>query len=75
VYFLGSLQLASCIAPPPQGQRTSHEQPEGVWPHIRAALAAEKIAERRSRAANPSVYMDGYVPGGGFESITLPSQG
>jgi len=27
--ILGSLQLASCIAPPAWGQRTSHEQPEG----------------------------------------------
>jgi len=44
------------------------------WPQIRALLAAEKTAERRNRAVNPRVYMDGYVSGGRSESIVPSSQ-
>jgi hypothetical protein len=53
----------------------SPESFEADWPAIRAALAAEKMAERRNRAASPRVYMDGYVPGGRSENITPPPQG
>jgi hypothetical protein len=53
----------------------SPESFETGRPSIRARLAAEKIAERRNRAANPHVYMDGYVPGGRSENIAPPSQG
>lgn len=53
----------------------SPESFEADWPAIRASLAAEKIAERRNRAASPRDYMDGYVPGGRSENITSPSQG
>jgi hypothetical protein len=53
----------------------SPESFEADWPAIRARLAAEKIAERRNRAANPRLYIDGYVPGGCSENITRPSQG
>jgi hypothetical protein len=53
----------------------SPESFETDWPAIRARLAAENIAQRRSRAASPRVYMDAYVPGGRSENITRPSQG
>jgi hypothetical protein len=52
----------------------SPETFEADWPAIRARLAAEKITERRNRAASPRLYMDSYVPGGSSENITPPSQ-
>jgi hypothetical protein len=42
----------------------------------RARQGADKIAERRNRAASPrSDPVDGYVLGGRSETITPPSQG
>ena len=53
----------------------SPESFEDAWPQIRARLAADKIAERRNRAASPRDHVDGCVPGCRSENVAPPSQG
>jgi hypothetical protein len=55
------------MPPAHTGRNPTHEQPEGGWPQVRARLVAEKIVERRNRAASPRLYMDGSVP------VAIPS--